>query len=589
MAHQRALPPQHRFPVRQARRWVLSSVIGSLVITMLVFILNHFGLSVLFFLLLPMIVTLITMYRRLYDNLRLLILVGAIAFVYNSAITGFELLTHNPQVQEYIVVTTTLTLAIMFEPVRSYALNALEHRLRLSDTPAHKAVEAYTATLREEIDLEKVRDGLLTTLEQAMQPYTLALWLAAPRAAAADEAHLGDHAATHLPAVPADPAQPDAPQYIAATALIAIADDDGLLTYTLRHSGALEMRRLRTASSESPFAQTLRKQDVEIVAPLVSQGQLLGLVGLGLRLDGEAYSREDRSLLTTLAAQVAPALRVAQLAQAQQQQAREHERIEQELRTAQVIQRTFLPKDIPTLAGWQLATCYQPAREVGGDFYDFISLPDGQLGLVIGDVTGKGIPAALMMTATRTMLRAVAPACATPGDVLARVNELLRADIPAGMFVTCFYAMLNPVSGRLRFANAGQDQPLLRHGIGAVEELRATVMPLGLLPSTQYEEGVVALTVGDSLLFYSDGLVEAHNPQREMFDLPRLRQLVGEQPGGAPLIAALLAALATFTGPTWEQEDDVTLVTLQRLDAAAGAENVASAQDASHAAHKMVE
>jgi serine phosphatase RsbU (regulator of sigma subunit) len=241
----------------------------------------------------------------------------------------------------------------------------------------------------------------------------------------------------------------------------------------------------------------------------------------------------------------------------------ERTRIEQELRTAHLIQHSLLPKEVPALAGWQIATYYQSAREVGGDLYDFLSFEDGRLGLVIGDVTDKGVPAAMLMATTRSMLRAAAQVTDSPGEVLARVNELLHADIPPNMFVTCFYAVLDPDSGKLRYANAGHDLPYQRDA-GKVCELRATGMPLGLMPGMRYEEQEVIVAVDESILFYSDGLVEAHNPEREMFGFPRLKALLEGHTDGATLIDFLLGELRSFTGEGWEQEDDMTLLTLQR-------------------------
>lgn len=243
----------------------------------------------------------------------------------------------------------------------------------------------------------------------------------------------------------------------------------------------------------------------------------------------------------------------------------ERARIEQELRTAQYIQRSLLPKEVPPLTDWQLVPAYHPAREVGGDFYDFHPLEDGRLGIVIGDATDKGVSAALLMASACTMLRTVARESASPGEILARVNDLLAANIPTGMFVTCFYAMLDPTSGRLCYANAGHDLPYLRHEEG-VSELYATGMPLGLLPGSSYEEKVTLLADGDSVLLYSDGLVEAHNAKRDMFGFPYLMELLAENVAGKELIDFLLDKLATFTGPDWEQEDDVTLVTLRRAE-----------------------
>ena len=239
--------------------------------------------------------------------------------------------------------------------------------------------------------------------------------------------------------------------------------------------------------------------------------------------------------------------------------------IEQELRVARSIQQAFLPKEVPTLEGWQISPLYQPAREVGGDFYDFHLLSGGRLGLVVGDATGKGVPAALVMSTTCGMLRAVSQALdsSSPGEMLQRVNEALVSSIPANMFVTCFYAILDPNKGSLRYANAGHDLPYL-HRNGEAEELRARGMPLGLMPGMNYEQKEIVLDAGEAALFYSDGLVEAHDPKGEMFGFPRLRELVAEHGEERSLGDYLLEELYSFVGEGWEQEDDITLVTLRR-------------------------
>jgi predicted ester cyclase len=246
-----------------------------------------------------------------------------------------------------------------------------------------------------------------------------------------------------------------------------------------------------------------------------------------------------------------------------EQEMRERERIEQELRVARGIQQASLPKEVPELEGWQITPYYQPAREVGGDFYDFLELKDGHLGLVVGDATGKGVPAALVMASARSMLRALAQTSESPGDVLRRANDPLATDIPPNMFVTCFYAILDPKSGSLRYANAGHDLPYLRRRTGDAEELRARGMPLGLMPGMGYEENEIVLDAGESVLFYSDGLVEAHDPKGEMFGFPRLRALVAQHGGERSLGGFLMEELYSFTGESWEQEDDITLLTLR--------------------------
>ncbi len=265
----------------------------------------------------------------------------------------------------------------------------------------------------------------------------------------------------------------------------------------------------------------------------------------------------------SMAQQLVESMEQRQILIEQNARLEERTRIEQELRTAHLIQHSLLPKEVPVLAGWQIATYYQSAREVGGDLYDFLMFEDGRLGLVIGDVADKGVPAAMVMASTRSMLRAATQVTDSPGEVLARVNDLLYADIPPNMFVTCFYAVLDPGSGKLRYANAGHDLPYQRDA-GKVCELRATGMPLGLMPGMSYEEQEVIVALDESILFYSDGLVEAHNPEREMFGFPRLKALLEEHTGGATLIDFLLGELRSFTGDGWEQEDDMTMLTLQR-------------------------
>src|ERR671921_501864 len=261
------------------------------------------------------------------------------------------------------------------------------------------------------------------------------------------------------------------------------------------------------------------------------------------RIEGGKIA-EERSLGT-----VVPRL----MGQRLEQEERERERIEQELSVARRIQQASLPKEVPEPEGWQIAPYYQPAREVGGDFYDFHLLADGRVGLMVGDATGKGVPAALVMSTTCGMLRAVSQALdySSPGEMLQRVNEALVPSIPANMFVTCFYAILDPESGSLRYANAGHDLPYLYRN-SAAEELRARGMPLGLMPGMGYEEKQTILEAGEAALLYSDGLVEAHDPKGEMFGFPRLRELIAEHGEQRVLGDILLEQLYSFVGEGWE-------------------------------------
>lgn len=357
---------------------------------------------------------------------------------------------------------------------------------------------------------------------------------------------------------------PRAPSVMAAGPELDLASNDPLVGFLLSAASAVDITTLQL---QSPALTALREAGVVLVVPLISSGSLVGLLSLGPRRSERGYSTDDLRLLNSLAGYAAPAMRVGQLVRQQQAEARQRERIEQELKIAQIIQQQFLPKTVPDLPSWHVAAFYRPARTVGGDFYDFIPLPDGRVMFVVGDVTDKGIPAALVMASTHALLRDAAPRLVSPGQVLGHVNDMLCADIPAHMFVTCLALVLDPVSGRVEFANAGHDVPYVRTTEG-VKELRARGMPLGLMPGMDYEEKSFQFQPGDCALLHSDGLAEAHAPDREMFGFPRVAQLVGKGPSGEALIDLCLTELSEFTGPEHEQEDDITLVSLQRSPSA---------------------
>ncbi|HEX5465539.1 MAG TPA: SpoIIE family protein phosphatase [Candidatus Limnocylindrales bacterium] len=342
---------------------------------------------------------------------------------------------------------------------------------------------------------------------------------------------------------------------------IDITENDPLLGLLQSSVGPVDLEGL---SLDSAAVRDLRAAGIKLVVPLISQGELIGTLNLGPRLSEQDYSSDDRRLLESLAAQAAPALRVGQLVKEQEAEARDRQKMEQELQVAQLIQRNFLPRQLPQPEGWRIAAYYRPARAVGGDFYDCFALPDGRLAVVIGDVTDKGVPAALVMAATRSLIRASAQRLMEPGAVLERVNELLCPDMPEKMFVTCFYAALDPADGTLRFANAGHDLPYLRTGQGSAAELRARGMPLGLMPGMRYDEAELAVGPGQVAVLHSDGVAEAHAPDGTMFGFPRLRALVGRLRADEPVVEEVLDELARFTGPGWEQEDDITLVTVER-------------------------
>jgi serine phosphatase RsbU (regulator of sigma subunit)/anti-sigma regulatory factor (Ser/Thr protein kinase) len=352
----------------------------------------------------------------------------------------------------------------------------------------------------------------------------------------------------------------DAITEVAESPPIDIAPNDPIIGYFQSASGAVDVD---TLGVDSPAVRALKEAGVKLVVPLVTQGELIGLLNLGPRLSERDYSGDDRKLLDNLAAQAAPAVRVGQLVQEQEAQVRDRERLEQEMRVATLIQQQFLPKQLPEFAGWQVSAFYRPARAVGGDFYDFIELSDGRVAIVAGDVTDKGVPAALVMASTRSIIRAEAERLVSPSKVLERANDLLYPDIPAHMFVTCLYALLDPRTGKIRFANAGHNLPYVRSDEG-VMDLKATGMPLGLMPGSKYEETEATLGAGEIMLLHSDGLAEAHSSTGEMFGFPRMHELMQRAQTGQAIIDTLLMELDRFTTGVDEQEDDITLVTVQR-------------------------
>ena len=244
--------------------------------------------------------------------------------------------------------------------------------------------------------------------------------------------------------------------------------------------------------------------------------------------------------------------------------------LEEELRIARQIQLSLLPA-CPVAPGYTFDAKYLPAREVSGDFYDFLyhALPEGRLELVIGDVTGKGIPAALMMAHSRAVVRAEALRAESPAELLVQANRILTGDHMARLFLSALYARLDISSGLVTYANAGHDHPLLiRGGSGEVHELDAPGVILGAFRRIQLEDCLVQLAPTDTLVFYTDGVTEARNGSGELFGDERLVEAArrGARAGDALAVSrTILDALSAFTERA-PQADDLTLVVVQRTD-----------------------
>lgn len=249
-------------------------------------------------------------------------------------------------------------------------------------------------------------------------------------------------------------------------------------------------------------------------------------------------------------------------------QAVAHERASRELVVAGRVQESLLPSATPTLLGWSLAASLQPARETSGDFYDFINLPDGRLGLVVADVADKGAGAALYMAVSRTYLRAAFRTEGTsPSRIVTLANELIVTETHSDLFVTVFCAILDPATGQLVYANAGHNPPLILQADGALTPLARTGMALGVLRDTTWDEKTTTLAPGEKLVVYTDGVTDAQNRQGDLFGEEHLSQALSAlvDATASALLARLNTAIADFVGET-PQFDDMTLLVVGRLD-----------------------
>jgi sigma-B regulation protein RsbU (phosphoserine phosphatase) len=239
-------------------------------------------------------------------------------------------------------------------------------------------------------------------------------------------------------------------------------------------------------------------------------------------------------------------------------------RMEEDLTSAHDLQMSMLPATCPEVEGYQLAASSTPAREVGGDFFDFFEIGERKLGLIIGDVTGKSVSGALIMSASRSVFRMLAEEELSVGETMMRANRRLKEDIKSGMFVALLYAVLNAEKGTVGLCSAGQTQPILISAKSAEAVLIETVgdtFPLGILAEANYEETQLELMPGDKVVFYTDGIVEAMNKREEMYGFERLQEVIKSSPAetAETLMNDIIRSVSDFTGDA-PQHDDLTII-----------------------------
>ncbi len=306
--------------------------------------------------------------------------------------------------------------------------------------------------------------------------------------------------------------------------------------------------------------------DSFLCAVIRSETVVYGVLCLGRRTGRPNFTAGDLKLADVLASQAAFALENTALHQRRLREEQRMIRLQEEVRLARSIQQNLLPKAVPVVEGYDIAGATLPASTVGGDYYDFIPVEEGRLALCLGDVSGKGMPAALLMAHLQAAIRGQTLMRIDPGPALAHSNTLLYHSTGSDRFATCFYGVLDVREHRLRYANAGHDRPLLISAGGdRSRELDTCGLVLGVIPEAAYPEDSVALEPGDSLLIYSDGIIDAADGEGREFGLDALRDLVRRRPGGsaADTLARVLDTVNAHAGGA-PQTDDITVVVVQR-------------------------
>jgi serine phosphatase RsbU (regulator of sigma subunit) len=306
--------------------------------------------------------------------------------------------------------------------------------------------------------------------------------------------------------------------------------------------------------------RTLEWMEATLIVPLIYEDRLTGLLSLGQKKSGKFYRREDINLLNILANQGAVAIENALMVE----DVIEKERMEEELSIARDLQMSMLPASCPEIRGFEVAATSIQAREVGGDFFDFIEMGEDRVGFVIGDVTGKSVTGALVMSASRSVFRMLSEEELTVGEIMVRANRRMKKDIKSGMFVALLYAVLDAKDVTVSLCSAGQTQPIylsVETGEARLLETEGDTFPLGILEDAEYQETRLQLAPGDKVIFYTDGIVEEMNEDKEIFGFERLLNVVqkAQAMNADSLLQEITERVAAFAGGV-AQHDDLTVI-----------------------------
>jgi serine phosphatase RsbU (regulator of sigma subunit) len=345
--------------------------------------------------------------------------------------------------------------------------------------------------------------------------------------------------------------------------LDAAREANRVVTYPLQAESSYSLWRNAVPNLDEMEANQFFNGQLLISVPLSIKNDLYGVLLAEEASEGRRFRARRLEIINGIAQQAALAIQNDRL----QQEQVVRERLETEVQLARQIQQTFIPEILPQHPSWHLAARWVTARQVGGDFYDVINLPDGRLGLFIADVADKGMPAALFMALTRTLVRATVVELFSPADALRRVNELLLPDTQQGMFVTAVYAVLDMETGVMTYVNAGHNPPIwLSAGDGSAKKLVRTGVALGAMEQPNMREEVIQMKVGDSILLYTDGLSEAFTADGDMFGEERLVDAMrsGALTSADDLLKAVETSVYDFIG-SHPLSDDLTMLGIYRL------------------------
>jgi serine phosphatase RsbU (regulator of sigma subunit) len=353
----------------------------------------------------------------------------------------------------------------------------------------------------------------------------------------------------------------------AGTSEIVLASDEPFVKLLSEYQKEVNIYDIQ----ENPFFEDQRHQclrvfeelDATLIIPLIYEEKLIGIISLGRKRSGKFYRQEDINLLNILANQGAVAIENAQMVE----EVIEKERMEEELNIARDLQVSMLPAETPQIEGFEIAAFSVSAREVGGDFYDFIEMGADKAGIVIGDVTGKSVSGALVMSASRSVFRMLSEQDLTVADSMMRANRRLKKDIKTGMFVALLYAIFDSKDKTLTLCSAGQTQPVhvsAKTGEATLVETKGDTFPLGILDDSKYEDTQLALKTGDKVILYTDGIVEAMNEQKEIYGFDRLLDVVknSQTLTAETLLEEIKRQVNEFAGNT-PQHDDITIIVVQ--------------------------